>query len=112
MPIGARELTGSAVHGGCIIQSVCLPAPPCVPRRPTPQPGILEEPEADSPAQLLKMLTAEGPAEGLPPGMCVSVYVFMYEFVYVFLYEFMYVFMYVFMLAPVEKKIVYVWSIW
>eukprot|EP00903_Cladosiphon_okamuranus_P021833 g20076.t1 len=37
------------------------------------EPGILEEPEADSPAQLLKMLTAEGPNEGLPPGFLAPV---------------------------------------
>lgn len=44
------------------------PASRALPLLPYPlQPGIFEEPEADSPSQLVKMLTA-GPDNGLPPG--------------------------------------------
>ncbi|CAM9621268.1 unnamed protein product [Scytosiphon promiscuus] len=39
------------------------------------EPGIFEEPEADSPAQLLGMLTSQVPAKGVPPGFLAPVLV-------------------------------------
>lgn len=83
--LGASTELGAQPRGGLFttfINTWCLletrlspegcrwqPSSCCYPLlAPSTQPGILEEPEADSPAQLLKMLTSEKAGEGLPPG--------------------------------------------
>lgn len=46
-----------------------LPRPPSSCSSLYSKPGIFEEPEADSPAQLLGMLTSQVPEKGVPPGL-------------------------------------------